>query len=92
MTSRPIYSAGAPSASRLTPRGENPLLEAAKGRVVTVLRVYFNFLLLNLVLLVASLPVVTVPVAFNAAMVALGALAGGWRGPSRAGVRLRPQV
>ncbi len=71
MTSRPIYSAGAPTATRLIPRRENPLLEGAKGRVVAVLRVYFNFLLLNLVLLAASLPVVTVPVAFNAAMAAL---------------------
>jgi hypothetical protein len=71
MTSKPIYRAERPSATRLTLRGENPLLEAAKGRLVRVLRVYFNFLLLNLVLLVASLPIVTVPVAFNAAMAAL---------------------
>ena len=41
-------------------------------RVMAALATMFNVLALNLVLLVASLPVVTLPAAVNAAMVALG--------------------
>ena len=40
-------------------------------RIMTALATMFNFLALNLVLLIASLPVVTLPVAINAATVAL---------------------
>jgi hypothetical protein len=42
-----------------------------RGRIAALLGSAFNFLILNLVLLVASLPVVTVPIAVNAATVAL---------------------
>ena len=43
---------------------------------MTALTTMFNFLALNLVLLIASLPVVTLPAAINAATVALDR----WRG------------
>src|SRR5260370_9248631 len=45
-------------------------------RIMTALATMFNFLALNLVLLIASLPVVTLPVAINAATGALDR----WRG------------
>ncbi len=48
-----------------------PLPEAARAGVARALRSLFNILALNLALVVASLPVVTVPVAFNAATIAL---------------------
>lgn len=44
---------------------------AAKVRVVGVLRAAFNLLALNLALVLGCVPVVTIPVAVNAAMVAL---------------------
>jgi len=50
---------------------ENPVLFSLKGKLVGALITCFDFLALNLVLLVACLPVVTVPVAFQAATVAL---------------------
>jgi len=50
---------------------ENLVLVSLKDRAVAALSACFNFLALNLVLLVACLPVVTVPVAFQAATVAL---------------------
>jgi hypothetical protein len=40
-------------------------------RLAAALTTFFNFLALNLALLIASLPIVTLPVAVNAAMVAL---------------------
>jgi hypothetical protein len=46
------------------------------SRIMAALATMFNFLALNLVLLIASLPVVTAPAAVNAAMVALDR----WRG------------
>jgi len=64
--------AGTAAASAGTAAGaENPVLVSLKGRVMGALTDCFNFLALNLVLLVACLPVVTVPMAFQAAMVAL---------------------
>jgi hypothetical protein len=56
-TSRSRESATVPSAARL--------------RAMAVLRAIFNFVALNLALLVACLPIVTVPAAFQAAIVAL---------------------
>jgi hypothetical protein len=50
---------------------ENLVLVSLKDRAVGALSACFNFLALNLVLLVTCLPVVTVPVAFQAATVAL---------------------
>lgn len=50
---------------------ENPVLVSVKGKVVGALRACFNFLALNLVLLIACLPVVTIPMALQAATVAL---------------------
>ena len=49
----------------------NPVLSFLKGSVVGALIACFDFLALNLVLLVACLPVVTAPMALQAAMVAL---------------------
>ncbi len=49
----------------------NPVLVSLKDRALGALTACFNFLALNLVLLLACLPVVTVPVAFQAATVAL---------------------
>jgi hypothetical protein len=43
----------------------------ARGRIVAALRACFNFLALNLALVLASLLVVTVPMALNAAVTAL---------------------
>jgi hypothetical protein len=54
-----------------TAPSENPVLFVLKGRVVAALSGCFGFLALNLVLMVACLPVVTVPVALQAATVAL---------------------
>ncbi len=45
-------------------------------RIMAALDTFFNFLVLNLVLLIASLPVVTIPIAVNAATSALDR----WRG------------
>jgi hypothetical protein len=50
---------------------ENAVLFSLKGKVIGALAACFNFLSLNLVLLVACLPVVTVPMAIQAATVAL---------------------
>ena len=50
---------------------ENPVLVSLKGKLVGALIACFDFLALNVVLLFACLPVVTVPVAFQAATVAL---------------------
>jgi len=50
---------------------ENLVLVSLKGKAVAALSACFNFLALNLALLVTCLPVVTVPVAFQAATVAL---------------------
>ena len=50
---------------------ENPVLVSVKGKVVAGLRACFNVLVLNLVLLIACLPVVTIPMALQAATVAL---------------------
>jgi hypothetical protein len=50
---------------------ENPVFSSLKGSVVGALIACFDFLALNIVLLVACLPVVTVPVALQAATVAL---------------------
>jgi hypothetical protein len=45
-------------------------------RIMAALDTFFNFLVLNLVLLIASLPIVTIPIAVNAATSALDR----WRG------------
>ena len=50
---------------------ENPVLVSLKDRVIGALIACFDFLALNLVLLVTCLLVVTVPTALQAAMVAL---------------------
>ena len=50
---------------------ENPVLVSLKDRVIGALIACFDFLALNLVLLVTCLLVVTVPMALQAAMVAL---------------------
>lgn len=76
MTSGPVYGRPAPPRARVAGRRENPLVQGARGRVAAVLRAYFNFLVLSLALVVVCLPLVTVPVACNAAMVALER----WRG------------
>lgn len=47
------------------------LFAGAKKSLVAALRTIFNFLALNLALVVASLPIVTLPLAVNAATVAL---------------------
>jgi hypothetical protein len=58
--------------SRATGRGQDrPGAETVRRGVVSALRGCFNFLALNLVLVVACLPVVTVPVAVGAAVTAL---------------------
>lgn len=44
---------------------------AARKRIVAALRAVFNFLVLNLVFVMACLPVVTVPLACQAAMISL---------------------
>ena len=53
--------------AREAPRAPN----AARLQVMAVLSAIFNCLALNLALLVACLPIVTVPVAFQAGIVAL---------------------
>jgi hypothetical protein len=50
---------------------DNPVLVSLKDKAIGALTACFNFLALNLVLLVACLPVVTVPMALQAATVAL---------------------
>jgi hypothetical protein len=50
---------------------ENLVLVSLKSKVIGAMTACFNFLALNLVLLVACLPVVTVPIALQAATVAL---------------------
>ncbi len=50
---------------------ENLVLVSLRSKVIGALTACFNFLALNLVLLVACLPVVTVPMALQAATVAL---------------------
>jgi hypothetical protein len=57
----------ATSPSREAPRAPS----AARPKVTAVLRAIFNFVALNLALLVACLPIVTLPAAFQAAIVAL---------------------
>lgn len=60
------------SGDRVTPpRPVNPVVELARERLFRALRCCFNFLALNLVLVVACLPVVTLPLAFQAGTVAL---------------------
>ncbi len=54
-----------------TTRPANPVVDAARGKALRALRSCFNFLSLNLVLVAVCLPVVTVPLAFQAATVAL---------------------
>jgi hypothetical protein len=71
-----MRTASVPGAERAGPRrgaarGENPVVASLRGNLVGALIACFDFLALNLVLLVACLPVVTVPVAFQAATVAL---------------------
>ena len=58
-------------AGTATAGAENLVLVSLKNRAVGALTACFDFLALNLVLLVTCLPVVTVPIALQAAMVAL---------------------
>jgi hypothetical protein len=53
--------------------GSRPQLlgDAGRGKIITALRIFFNFLALNIALLAVSLPIVTVPIALNAATIAL---------------------
>ncbi|HTW98953.1 MAG TPA: hypothetical protein VMD59_09260 [Acidimicrobiales bacterium] len=57
-------------------RGESPILRLAAPKVIAALHACFNFLALNLALLVACLPVLTLPVALDAAASTLER----WRG------------
>jgi hypothetical protein len=70
MTSGPLYS-GANLAPRNSAGRDRLLSDGARARIVTVLRSCFNFLTLNLVLVVTSLLVVTIPMAISAAVTAL---------------------
>ncbi len=60
--------AGAGTAAR---GAENLVLVSLKGKVIGALTACFNFLALNLVLLLACLPVVTAPMSLQAATIAL---------------------
>ncbi|MGO8722043.1 MAG: hypothetical protein ACLQRM_04785 [Acidimicrobiales bacterium] len=71
MTLSPIPGAARAKRNTATGRAENPALASLSRKVVGALVACFDFLALNLVLLVACLPVVTIPVAFQAATVAL---------------------
>jgi hypothetical protein len=71
VTSGPVHGRADAAASERAGRRAHPLSELVQGGVMVALRAYFNFLVLNLALLVVSLPLVTAPVAINAAMVAL---------------------
>ncbi|HMK96853.1 MAG TPA: hypothetical protein VK425_04850 [Acidimicrobiales bacterium] len=71
MTPAPSYRSAALAGPRPAAKQENPVVVSAKRTIMAALRSYFNFLVLNLVLVLACLPVVTAPVAFYAATVAL---------------------
>jgi hypothetical protein len=58
------------------PAGGAGQFSTAGSRIMAALATLFNFLALNLALLIASLPVITLPASVNAAMVALDH----WRG------------
>ena len=60
-----------PGAGMASGGTENPVLVSLRGKVLGALTACFDFLVLNFVLVVACLPVVTAPVAFQAATVAL---------------------
>jgi hypothetical protein len=70
MTARPPSSRATVAAGKSTGR-DRLLSDMARGRIVAALRTCFNFFTLNIALVLASVFVVTVPVALNAAMVAL---------------------
>jgi hypothetical protein len=70
MTSGPLYN-GADLAPRNSAGRDRLLSDMARARIVAVLRSCFNFLALNLALVVTSLLVVTIPLAISAAVTAL---------------------
>lgn len=75
----PVSSPNRPAAGRAGtayPSGVSGISGMFGTRIMAALATMFNFLALNLALLIASLPVVTAPAAMNAAMVALDR----WRG------------
>jgi len=75
----PMSSPNRPAARRAGtayPSGVSGISGMFGTRIMAALATMFNFLALNLVLLIASLPVITAPAALNAAMVALDR----WRG------------
>lgn len=71
MTSGPIYRGTSFWEPRPPAERQNPVWDVARSRIVAALRSCFNFLALNLVLVMACLAVFTVPAALNAATVAL---------------------
>ena len=71
MRPRRVYERAAPPGANVGLRRENPLFEVAKGKAMSALSACFDFLALNLALVLTSLLVVTVPMAVNAAAIAL---------------------
>jgi hypothetical protein len=55
----------------MTLASDRPAIRILRTRIVAALASLFNFLVLNLALLIVSLPLVTLPIAVNAAMTAL---------------------
>jgi hypothetical protein len=70
------FTSPAGGAGQFSPAGGAGQVGTAGARITAALATLFNFLALNLALLIASLPVVTLPAAVNAATVALDR----WRG------------
>jgi uncharacterized membrane protein YvlD (DUF360 family) len=69
MTVAQPFTPGAAGAKRASQ--DRVLSATARATIAAALRSLFNFLVLNLVLVVVSLPIVTLPIAINAATVAL---------------------
>jgi hypothetical protein len=72
----PVSSPNRPAAGRAGTAYPSGVSGMFGPRIMAALATMFNFLALNLVLLIASLPVITAPAALNAAMVTLDR----WRG------------
>ena len=70
-TSTSVKRAGRPLTQAQTHAARAALARLVQGRVMAALGSVFNFLILNLAVLIVSLPVVTLPLALVAATVAL---------------------
>ena len=63
------------------PLVERPVSAIFRSRIMAALATGLNFLLLNLALVIVSVPVVTLPIAIYAAVRSTRSLEGGRRGP-----------